>query len=1030
MLTTDITATVYTDESPVHASLFGNLRNMVAKKEDLKPYVHPRIVVGKEQWDKIVAMYADPVNFEKQGTYTKFFRDSTMYQGPNAQFIKTLNKLEIDGGTAVYDGREYDDSEEYRDYRNGLKQLAQRIRTTSAWNADTFVVCALWASVALKQHAEGRTPFIPVDTVDVCINAAVAWAKVVLAHRTYYCNPDCPTLTDTVYFSHFWDTTRKFDLDQNWYLGGTGIGFTYDLLYDYINDEQKRIMRSAVAMFVMNRWAWGTTEESTRSSPNAMLTPHRIFSNWAAYNSNLYLANLAIQYEDGFNPHATAILRQNKTPGFNQKLHDRYSRMLIEFMKHSFYPSGGTFEDGYTYFNAMREGSLGLLASHRRGSNVLGTTRFRNAINNAAQMTEPKHCGLLIGHASGGGSAYNAHIALFRYAYPQGELPGMLWRQRFGNYIHNNPCRILWGQASLQYIFLGGEHISDADSPASLKPELKKYFKKSFYCPRRGLLIARSSLSDQATYMHFDARPDAFIVGHDNADRGVFTFTALRQTWMVDLPWRENIDSRKHSIMHIDGLAEDYKAPSVKMLKVLDDGNVVLAAADLTYAYNFQWARGSNYNSPPRELVTTYGNNGIARDTRMEFKIKETSSPWDLGWPRDDKAKDIGFFDGMTLYGVDDVTFMGIWEWKREYREKQLNHIVRSLVLVRSDANEVGYGIIVDSVSAGDGKHHFESYLILHEVVYVDTDSSSCPRGKSTCKIMLKAPGIGQVDIHVLAKGSDLSFRTEKFHTDKIHTRLIIKSIRDGDEEIWMIFHPHKSDPNGFAVSQNGAGHTTITYEGASQTFAVNEGDHSVVDLNSGSPTTTTPPIATPTPLSSSAAPSETTPVSPTPTSAPPSAPSTPLPLTNPVAPMEPITLSKEITIPSQQHSHVFNSERSTFFHKTNAPYQTVFLFRSKTNSRKKKEDRIITCSLDTTVHVLFSVYDCGGKAVGERNYERRDCRLVGDSAGNEFRCKSYRTRFGIGLNGRRQYFLVVDIWKKVGRPVLFLRHTSSKRRV
>lgn len=864
--TSDVTAATFSDSETgaVHPSLFGPLRQMVASQQELEPYVHPRIVTGPSQWDDLLSMYADPQTFNTDGTWSKSFRGLTVNTGPNSQFLIDLAELETTGGTSAYDGRTYEEnSSEYQAYRDGLEELANRIVTSSSGNSDSFPICALWASVAMKQQSLDITPFIDVNTVQTCIKAAVAWSKIVLAHRTYHCNPNCPT--SGANYAYLWNTQQGFSLHHNWFLGGTGIGFTYDLLYAHISVDDRVLMRSALALFVMNRWSWGSSETSTRASPNALVDPHRMFSNWAGYNSNLYLANLAIEGETGFDKYTTAVLTENNASGFNQGLHSRYSAVLEQFMLHSFYPDGSTFEDGYSYFTALREGSLGLVASHRRGSNVLGSPRFRNIIHNAAQMHEPWHCGSLIGHASGGGILYNAYVGLFRYAFPQGELPGMLWRQRFGVYKNNSPCRVWWFQSMLQLAFLGGEHSSAADSPENLDSSLQVHFKKSFYATRRGLLIARSSLSEKATYMHFDARPDAFFLGHDNADRGVFTFTALRQTWLDDLHWSGNLDSRKHSLMHIDGLAQDMKAPSGKMMKVEDNGEVVLAAADLTYTYNVQWAKDQLYNTAPTRAVTVYNADGLPTTIPTLFSEKEESDPWALGWPVDDRAQDIGFTDDMTLNGVETVGFQGIWMWKRAYRDFPLSQMVRSSVLVRSVNNEVGYGIVVDSVSAGAGSHEFESYLILHQLVFVDEVSSQC--NGNTCTLILSTGGAGQVDIHVTTLGNDLSYRTETFDTDK--KRLIVKSVREDSEEFWLVFHPHEGTPDNLSVARNMDGHSVILYEGEERRFAVNGMDRTVEQVAneaevSASPSTT--PSSLP---SESATPSVSVSPSSTPTTTP-----------------------------------------------------------------------------------------------------------------------------------------------------------------
>lgn len=1024
--TSEITASVFSESHPVHESLFGSLRDIIAEDAELQPFAHPRVVVGPQQWDNILSMYASEDNFHKDGSYSKFFRTLSIGIGPHSKFIRDLAELERTGVTSVYQGLPYAETEAYQTYRASLQELADRIMMSSATHSDSFPICALWGSVALKQQSQNLTPFIdPQDTLDTCIKATVAWAKIVLAHRSFHCNPDCPKSGPN--YADLWDTDKWFSLHHNWFLGGTGIALTYDLLYDHITEDDRTLMRSAVALFVMNRWSWGSSEQTTTKSPNAKTHPHRIFSNWAGYNSNLYLANLAIEGESGFDTYTSAVLQANGATGFNAGLHDRYSALLEQYMLHSFYPDGSTFEDGYSYFTAFREGSLALVASQRRGSNILGSARFRNIIHNAAQMHEPWQCGSLIGHASGGGILYNSWAALFRYSFPRGELPGMIWRQRFGDFRNNNPCRIQWTQAVLQLAFLGGEHNSDAGAPEFLDSSIQQHFKPSYYAPRRGLLIARASLSQDATYMHFDARPDSFFLGHDNADRGVFTFTALQQTWLDDLPWKQNAESRKHSLMHINGLAQGVKAPSAKMFKVLDVGAVVIAAADLTYAYNTQWANGDGQGRPPVRRMTMYDEDGTPRKELVTFRNKEISSPWELGWPSDDQAKDIGFSQGMSLSEAPDIGFSGLWMWKRAYRITPLRHMVRSSVLVRSGKSAIGYGVIVDSVAADPGMHVFESYLILHSSVFVDEDESSCTA--SRCRIVLSAGKPEKVDIHVVGMGADLSYKTESF--DGSHKRLIVKSVREEAEELWIILHPHRGTPGRLIVKAESNGRHTIDYMGDTMTFAVNPDNHSVQAVKdqvnpspmqsptqSPAPSPTSNAIDTPTPTPAATPISSTSPVA---TASPSQIPdgSPPLPPNAPLGiPMPVINLNRKGSFSEAQ----MNAEPTTFYHPTDAPYQIVFRVRSKSYARRRLQDVFATCSRRTTVVTSLSLFDCGTGDTAKRLYGSRQCLFVGRSSTADS-CRGSKTKYEKQLQAKKYYILVVSIYRRERTPYLLIRH-------
>lgn len=129
----------------------------------------------------------------------------------------------------------------------------------------------------------------------------------------------------------------------------------------------------------------------------------------------------------------------------------------------------------------------------------------------ATQMHEPWVCGEYIGH-SGGGLLYPPFYALARYVYPDGILRSMLWRQRMTTTFTSTPCRISWPQTMMQRAILGDEHgANSVESPQNLPATHSTLFPKNVYYTRRGLLVARSSLKEDAIYFHFDTRPDAFF---------------------------------------------------------------------------------------------------------------------------------------------------------------------------------------------------------------------------------------------------------------------------------------------------------------------------------------------------------------------------------------------------------------------------------------------------------------------------------------------------------------------------------------
>lgn len=832
-----ISAPYFTLNKPISSSLFGTPRTITASRSELRSYVHPRVLLGKSDWNELVKNAADPTYFRKPGTWSNILYGITARHGPTSAFLDHLADLETSGATAVFTGEspsDFSSVESYNGYRESLKPLTENILRSAERESHHHIICAFWADVY-----ESRPDSDPSDTSasDRCIAATVAWAKVLLAHRTYHCNPTCNASNGGTERSHIWRFQSTWAVSNDWITCGASLALTYDVFYDKFTKEQQEVIRSALALLVMNRFSWGNKLSTGPSddyySPNAEKYPHRMFSNWAMYHSNLYLTNLAIEGESGFIPYAANVLKEHISKGFNDGLNARYSAAIDAYFTHSIYPDGMTFEDGYTWHTALREGSLGFIARHRRGGKIIDTPRFRNAIHACAQMREPWYCGEIVGHSGGGGLSYPSHVALFRYTYPQGVLPQMLWAQRMGPTFDNSKCRINFEQTMIQLIFLGGEHWDGAiaQAPEYMPASARAQFPLTFVGTRRGLIIMRGSHTERTAYMHFDARPDSFFTGHDNADRGSITFSSLKQRWLDDHLWSKNLDSRRHSLMHVDGLAQDVKAPSVTILRVDDSSDLSIAVADLSYTYNVQWAKAWQSSSRGFGPVTEYDDQGVARVRQVSFPDAEENSPWDLGWPMEDDGKDIGFFQSMTLLGVSEIGFRGINEWRRPYRSQYLSHMVRSTIMIRSNKNDVGVALVADSVAFTSGSHVFESYLVLHDKVVVNTESSACTANE--CFIMLTASAQQHLDVQIIANG-EISYRVETFAesgTGKAHKRIVVRSEGRSSEEFWMSLYAHEGDRSKFKMAQNSAEVLAVTYEGDDWAFAIDKADHGAIKV-------------------------------------------------------------------------------------------------------------------------------------------------------------------------------------------------------
>lgn len=977
-------------DTEIDNSLFGPASVTPAPKLDLEPDIHPRIVFSQVQWEALTSRYAN--SYYIPNSWSAHQSRRTLIRGPKSSFIERLSML----NTTAYKGDVEDLSIWNSRKRSRLKSLASEMINISDIESQALFMCAFWSSVNSKMAV--GLEFLPGLTQQKCILATVSWAKVLLAHRAYNCASTCPSGV-AASRAHLWDHTQRFVVSNDAWTLGLTLALAYDVLYNDMSISQRRTVRSAIAMLVMKKASWGNTVKSTVHSPNAAIHPHRIFSNWAPYHSTLYLTNLAIEGETDFDFYVQKVLNSEGETGFNDGLNFRFTAMLDAYMTHSIYPDGSTFEDGYTYFIAMIHGSLGLIAATRRGTNLLDTPRFRKFIHNAVQMTEPWHCGALLGHGAGGGISFPTYVALFRYVYPKGLLPTMMWRNRMGtNYEDNKPCRIDWYQHMMQITIMAREHdenITKAVSPQGLPMASRMQMPRSFYAPRRGLVMMRNNWRETSAYAHFDARPDAFIAGHDNADRGVFTFTALRQTWLTDLPvWNINVDSRKHSVMHVDGLAQgEFRTPGARIIKADDNGAVAIATANLTYAYNIHWFQSPQAN-PIRRDIIKYLPNGTETTVHGWFYDKEIGDPRSFGWPADDDGADIGMNrPGFQIWGDSDFGFNGIFIWKRNYRPetKFLERAIRSVGLIRSVGNP-GYLLVLDSFkSTEEGQHEFESYLILHDDVAVETEASGCNQGK--CIIVLKS-GSKKLDVHVVSRNNvPLQYRTEAFVTGNKHFRVVIKAVAGRSVELWIGLNAHS--PGTESTFRIGGVQTravmTVIYNDETRYFMVDKSTFSLTE-------------------------------------------------TNFVEPMAPVLLKRSKTMTRLGFRHLTDNV-DTFIHNTRLTYQVVLQIQTEPAWEQRRErkvyEKISTCSGMSKRFAVstIDVYDCGRRAI--ENYSRRMCERVQESV-SRTRCYNPDAAGAMTLlfsadvlQPGMAYFVAVSITptKNDSNPVVGLLHKRVRRR-
>ena len=421
---------------------------------------------------------------------------------------------------------------------------------------------------------------------DLMKRILVNYAHVILASRKRAGDGDLEEHPELRNALKIW-THDRFDVGVSWTFGGAGFPLAYDVLHKDMTEEQRETIRRAIAAATKGRRSYG----------NGMAR------GFASSNHYGYHGDLAVM-----------LSALEGSPGFDQQAWDGIVQVMTDYWEVGYTALGVSREDGYGPNLGMRAGSRAFLVMARRGYNIFKTEKYRNFISYVSQDYDPYPGGHFNGGASGGPypELYPTSTIVARYMYPEHAAANFNYRQMVGE---NYERRIRW-QGWLDYLLYG----SDWKGPAGREDMLREAgLALSVTYPVRGKFIARSDWSSDAMYLTFDARPDAHLIGHDKADRGNFSMSALGRVWAFSGDFHLWNTSRENSLVHVDGKAQAWKAPSARMLWSSHGEGMAGAAADLKYAYDWAWTPpwpkwGKDYESPWEP---------------------EKSSAQDLGWPRD-----------------------------------------------------------------------------------------------------------------------------------------------------------------------------------------------------------------------------------------------------------------------------------------------------------------------------------------------------------------------------------------------------------
>lgn len=300
------------------------------------------------------------------------------------------------------------------------------------------------------------------------------------------------------------------------------------------------------------------------------------------------------------------------------------------------------------------------------------------------------------------------------------------------------------------------ENFDEPEKPHELSLPL------NFVCRDRGKVIMRSDWTEDAMWLTLDARPDAFLIGHDVCSRGVFVLNADGRAWGFCPEWKWYTESCDYSLPRIDGVGQMHKAPFVKLLDVTDgECGSTYASTDLTYAYNWTW--------------TTWAKEG--QNFRKQGYEPEPSDPRDFGYNV--------WWAPTKLYGERNVAFVGLHQWRKRFAT--VEKVTRSAMLVRAARP---FTIVADNVKKDDEEHEYAWAMSTPDdvqlVSFDGTDAILTETEGSGRRFLIRSLCLDNVELqcsfHALEKLGETANRDDKAR------QIVLRCHANGVKFIFLMF--------------------------------------------------------------------------------------------------------------------------------------------------------------------------------------------------------------------------------------------------
>ncbi len=406
------------------------------------------------------------------------------------------------------------------------------------------------------------------------------------------------------------------------WIGPMDLGLNYDFAARWMTAEQSGLVRGVIARLVAGRRGYG------QNGPLRVRDNH-----WATRDLTLFLANLALEGEEGF----------------DAEVHECGVETVKAFHQWGINENGTLYESNGAAGASLQFQLLSMVALARRDVDTFGHPHWRKLMESQVQCTSPDGQVAALRGRYGGGPLNRQIVAAWKVLYPNdrcadyllGPAPGMadFDPQRYGEQLAASDTAHL-ALVGPTAAGLGRTLLYDAGWRTTSREELG--LPLDFSDSAQGLFSARSDNSDEALWMHMQARPDLYLgAGPTHHDAGSFYLQSHGVTWGREGLLAEDARSKNHSVVLIDGVGQDdgtgLAAPRVEYLGAVTNDDGAVASADLRYAYDYVWTtQVDDWGSEPAagrswELETDSSVVDVFKGTqryRINYWAPPLHNPW------------------------------------------------------------------------------------------------------------------------------------------------------------------------------------------------------------------------------------------------------------------------------------------------------------------------------------------------------------------------------------------------------------------